>query len=148
MFKPNATVAAIVKFEDKYLLVEEKDKQTGDIVFNQPAGHLEHNESLLDAVSRELKEETGYLLQPDYLLGVYQYTAPSNNTTYLRFCFIFEPAFKPSGFGPSDSDIINTHWLTYSELSAKPLRSPLVVKCIDDYLAGQKLPLTAIHRFN
>lgn len=144
MFKPHVTVAAVVVYENKFLMVEEKDKTTGNVVFNQPAGHLEEYETLEEASIRELKEETGYFLKPDHFLGVYQFTALSNGKTYVRFAYIYEPEMQPSGFGKLDDDIIATHWLTAEEIKEKPLRSPLVYECIEDYLAGVRTELSII----
>lgn len=142
-FKPNATVAAIVKCNDHYLYVEEEDN--GIRVINQPAGHLEEKESLIDAVKRELYEETGLELDPNYLVGIYYFHSPLNEKYYLRFCFAFEVT-ELLTCTPHDSDIVTTHWLTKEELHAKKSmwRSDLVGKCLDDFLSGIQIPLSAI----
>ncbi|UUO22165.1 NUDIX hydrolase [Colwellia sp. M166] len=140
-FKPNTTVAAIVCYQDKFLLVEELEH--GATVYNQPAGHLESNENLVHAIERELKEETGLSLSPEYLCGIYYYYRASINLYYLRFCFVIElDDFLPTQ--PQDEEIIACHWLTLAEIKAKSvqLRSPLVLECIEDYLSGKKIPLS------
>jgi phosphatase NudJ len=142
-FKPNTTVAAIVFCQNKFLLVEEKaNNQT---VYNQPAGHLEANESLIDAVKRELFEETGVVAEPEYLSGIYYYRPPQSEITYLRFCFVFHLDAWPK-LQPQDTDIIAAHWFDLTQIKALAAahRSPLVQHCIDDYIAGQKIPLSVI----
>ena len=140
-FKPNTTVAAIIHYQGQFLLVEESDN--GAIVFNQPAGHLEKNESILSALKREVFEETGLELSPDYLSGIYYFYNPEIDLYFLRFCFVVELS-QHAISEPIDDEIIATHWLTYEEIKKKnkSLRSDLVLKCIDDYLVGNKIPLT------
>lgn len=142
-FKPNTTVAAIVYFQDKFLLVEEKE--AGKTVFNQPAGHIEAKENLVNAAKRELNEETGLELTPEYLSGIYYFHRPDLSLYFLRFCFVFE-ATKADECIPEDKEIIACHWLTLEEIKAKKhqLRSPMVLDCIQDYLAGQRISLSTI----
>ena len=142
VWKPDTTVAAVIEREGRFLLVEERIR--GRLVFNQPAGHLEDHESLLAAVVREVQEETAWVFEPQWLLGIYLWRSPSGHST-LRFAFIgairdFDPNRK------LDPPIIRTHWLARAELLARSerLRSPLVLHCIDDYLSGTRLPLAAI----
>lgn len=140
-FKPNTTVAAVVTYQNKFLIVEELEH--GNTVYNQPAGHLESNESLVSAIERELKEETGLVLSPQYLSGIYYYYRASLNLYYLRFCFVIELDVQlPTT--PEDEEIIACHWLTLAEIKDKSaqLRSPLVIECIEDYLSGKKIPLS------
>ena len=140
-FKPNTTVAVVVCYQDKFLLVEELEHCV--TVYNQPAGHLESDESLIHAIQRELKEETGLSLLPEYLCGIYYYYSASINLYYLRFCFVIElDDFLPTQ--PQDEEIIACHWFTLAEIKAKSaqLRSPLVLECIEDYLSGKKIPLS------
>ncbi len=145
-FRPNVTVAAVIRWQDKFLLVEERDH--GHQVFNQPAGHLEAGENLLEAACREIREETGLQLQPDGWLGTYLYSSPYRKLTYLRFCFYCELTAPPGEHQPNDpdNDIVACHWLTETEIRAlgKKLRSPLVLECLDDYLSGVRLPLTTL----
>lgn len=139
------TVAAIVHFEQKFLLVEEIDKQTGHRVLNQPAGHVEQDEDLLSAVKRELYEETGLRLEPSAWLGISQLKA-SNGHRYVRLNFIFEPDELPAHYQPQDSDILALHWYDSHQLSATtlPLRSQLVSDAIAAYRQGVRIPLTLI----
>lgn len=142
-FKPNTTVAAIVHHQGKFLLVEEREN--GHVVFNQPAGHIEAKESLIAAASRELKEETGLSLSPQYLSGIYYFHRPELTLHFLRFCFVFEASsWLPPH--PEDDEIIAAHWLSYPEIVAKKAqhRSTMVLECIDDYLNGQKIPLSTL----
>ena len=144
-FKPNTTVAAVVTYQDLFLLVEEIEN--GRKVLNQPAGHIEANESLVAAATRELKEETGLSLSPDYLSGIYYFQRKDLDLHFLRFCFVFNiegtsaPVCKPE-----DEEIINCHWLTLEEIkqNESKLRSAMVLECIEDYLSGQRVPLSVI----
>ncbi len=141
--QPAITVAAIVERDGRFLIVEERIG--GRLVLNQPAGHVEPGEDILDAVVRETLEETAGRFRPDALLGSYLWRHPGTGALSLRFAFIGEVLeFEP---GRSlDRDIERTTWLTRAELleRAGQLRSPLVLGCIDDYLAGQRAPLSAV----
>ena len=140
MWTPDITVAAICFHEGKFLLVEERSKSTGDIVFNQPAGHLERSESIIDAVKRETLEETCCHFTPESLVGLYRLEA-ANGKTYIRITFCGSVS-APDSNHTLDPDILRTHWLTSTEIrSNRSLRSPLVIQCIDDYLNGQRFPL-------
>lgn len=140
-FKPNTTVAVVVVCQGKFLLVEELDN--GRTVYNQPAGHLEADESLVAAAKRELEEETGLTYSPDHLCGIYYYYRAQLNLYYLRFCFVIETN-NIEQCQPQDEEIIACHWLTLDEIKAKSaqLRSSLVLECIEDYLSGKKIPLS------
>ncbi|UJX27006.1 NUDIX hydrolase [Pseudoalteromonas sp. CF6-2] len=144
MHKPNVTVAAIVTYQDKFLLVKERDKYTGQICYNQPAGHLEANETLAEAARRELIEETGINLNANHLVGIYNLHA-ANGVHYMRFSFAFicPELFVPS---PQDDDIISADWFSIEQIKSLPLRSPLVLKCIEDHLAGNAYPLSLIYQ--
>ncbi|MEH8020548.1 MULTISPECIES: NUDIX domain-containing protein [Rheinheimera] len=139
------TVAAIVQFQGKFLLVEEIDKQTGKLVLNQPAGHVEQDEDLLQAVKRELYEETGLELEPSAWLGISQLQA-ANGHRYVRLNFIFEPTNLPKYYQPQDADILALHWFSAEQLlqAALPLRSRLVSDAIQSYIDGTRLPLMLI----
>ena len=137
IWTPRVTVAAIIAHDDRFLLVEEDDN--GRRVLNQPAGHLEQHESLLDAVVRETREETGWNFEPHALTGIYRWTNPRDDVTYLRFCF----SGAHSDFDPDhelDPDIVRTVWKSRTEIAAAQtaLRSPLVLRSVDDYLAGRR----------
>lgn len=140
-FKPNTTVAAVITCSGKYLLVEEIDN--GQVVFNQPAGHLEANENLIDAAKREIYEETGLTLTPQYCSGIYYFHRSELNLYFLRFCFVIEVETELIT-SPHDEEIINTHWFTLEEITkrASQLRSSMVIECINDYISGQKIELS------
>ena len=142
-FKPNTTVAAVIHHQGKFLFVEELDNN--QVVFNQPAGHLEESESLTTAIKREVLEETGLNLEPDYLCGIYYFHRPDLQLYFLRFCFVIELEQWLTG-QPQDSEIMATHWLTLEQIKAKgqQLRSSMVLECIEDYLAGNKIPLSQL----
>lgn len=143
---PHATVAAIVEREGAYLLVQEKDD--GQLVYNQPAGHLDPGESLTAAIIREAREETAWEVRPTALVGLYTYEAPANGVTYLRVCFAAEPV-QHHPDEPLDPDILRTVWKTRGEIealdAAGELRSPLVLRCVADYEQGLRAPLTLLH---
>jgi 8-oxo-dGTP pyrophosphatase MutT (NUDIX family) len=142
-FRPDVTVAAIVERDGRFLMVEERAARR--IVLNQPAGHLERDETLLEAVVRETLEETGYTLLPQAVTGVYLWPHPAIDRTFLRIAFC-GPASGPDPQRRLDRCIIRTCWMTRDELAARPnaLRSPLVLRCIDDYLAGARHPLSLL----
>ncbi|MGA8705839.1 MAG: NUDIX hydrolase [Steroidobacteraceae bacterium] len=142
VWKPDVTVAAVIERDARFLLVQERIR--GRLVFNQPAGHLEDRESLLDAVVRETLEETAWELTPQWLLGVYQWRSPRGRST-VRFAFCGNLG-RQHADRPLDPPVIATHWLTRNEIVARALalRSPLVLRCIDDYLRGVRLPLDAL----
>lgn len=140
---PHATVAVVTEDEHgRFLMVEESSD--GRIVLNQPAGHVEKDERILDAALRETLEETGWDVRPDYFLGMYTYTAPANGVTYYRFCFAATALSRITD--KLDDDIIAAHWLTLEELRDRSdeLRSPLVLQCIEDYRKGRQFPLNVI----
>ncbi|TBW59136.1 NUDIX hydrolase [Marinobacter halodurans] len=141
-WKPHATVAVITEKDGRFLMVEERSN--GRIVFNQPAGHVEEHETILDAARREALEETGWSVEPRHFLGLYTYLAPANGRTYYRMCFVAEALQHKTE--ELDDDIIAAHWLTYDELRERQesLRSPLVLRCVEDYLAGRRFPLSVI----
>jgi 8-oxo-dGTP pyrophosphatase MutT (NUDIX family) len=140
---PHATVAAIVEDNGKFLLVEETTDRGNR--FNQPAGHLEDNETLLEAVIRETLEETAYAFEPTALLGVYHWKHEHNETTYLRFAFIGKVSNHQAHL-PLDEGIIRAVWMTTAEMrnQAMLMRSPQVLTCVEDYLSGQQFPLSVL----
>lgn len=140
MWQPDVTVAAVCEKHGQFLLVEERSKSTNKIVFNQPAGHIEEGESLVEAVIRETLEETCCHFKPESLLGLYRHKA-TNGKTYLRYCFTGAISEVDSSYS-LDPDIIRTHWLSLDSIRASTsLRSPLVLNCISDYLNGTRYPL-------
>lgn len=147
VWKPSVTVAAVIERDGHFLLVEE---ETSDgIRFNQPAGHLDPNESLIDAVARETLEEAAHEFTPTALLGMYMSRYLSSRTrkevTYLRFAFTGELGREHDR--PLDHGILRTVWMTREEMLAcqEKHRSPLVLRCVDDYLAGKRAPLSIIY---
>lgn len=139
-WQPHITVATVIEDDGRFLFVEEF--KAGRLVLNQPAGHLEANESLREAALRETLEETGWDVELTALLGIYLYTAPSNGVTYQRVCFSARPV-RHYPERELDSDISGITWLTRDELADQPerWRSELVLQCVDDYLAGISGPL-------
>ena len=142
-FKPNSTVAAIIEQNGKFLLVEETTDRGNR--FNQPAGHLEDNETLIQAVIRETLEESAYDFVPTALLGVYHWKHPHNDITYLRFAFIGNVGVHYET-QELDDGIIRAVWMTLDEIREKAalMRSPQVLTCIEDYLSGRSYPLEVI----
>ncbi len=145
LWKPNVTVAVVVERTGKFLLVEEETER--GLLFNQPAGHLESGESLVEAVIRETLEETAYHFIPRALLGVYQYKS-SPEITYLRFAFIGEITGHDAN-RKLDAGIVRAAWLSSDEVHASSAhhRTPLVLRCIDDYLAGRRFALELITHY-
>jgi 8-oxo-dGTP pyrophosphatase MutT (NUDIX family) len=138
--KVSVTVAAVIQNEGRYLLVEE---QTEDgIRINQPAGHLEPDESIVEAAVRETLEETAYEFSPDGLVGVYRWQHPSNGVTYVRFAFRGQLGLHHAD-RVLDTGILRTLWLTPEQLRSRAAshRSPLVLRCIEDHLAGRRYSL-------
>ena len=139
MWNPDVTVAAVVERNGKFLLVEERSKSTQKIVFNQPAGHIEEGETILEAVIRETLEETCCHFTPSALLGLYRLPAV-NGKTYIRYTFVGTVS-NPDPACELDPDIMRPHWLGLDEIRANPaLRRPLVMACINDYLAAVQYP--------
>lgn len=146
-WKPNATVAAIAEKEGRFLLVEENIN--GKPVFNQPAGHLEQGESLMEAVKREVLEETAWDFEPESLVGVYLYPNPTDaEITYLRFCFYGHCINEHKG-QKLDDEILRAVWLSLDEIQSEHdrMRSPMVIRCIEDYLHGSSYPLDLLHDY-
>ena len=146
---PHVTVATVIEDNGKFLLVEEY--ADSELVFNQPAGHLERNESLIEAAQRETLEETGWTVEILGVVGVGLYTAPpklatkNSATTYMRTCF-FGRALQHDASRKLDAGIERAVWLSYAEINAlaSRMRSPLVIKVIEQYLNGHRYPLSSI----
>ncbi|MGO4999055.1 NUDIX hydrolase [Oceanisphaera sp. W20_SRM_FM3] len=139
------TVAMIVQAGERFLMVEEW--QQGRIRFNQPAGHLEPGEAIIEGAQRELLEETGLDIKIDQGVAIYQFTAPDNGIHFVRFTFCAEVP-EPLATCPQDpdDDIICCHWLTLSEIEAlgEQLRSPMILASFKDYLAGARFDLSML----
>ncbi|MBI4006781.1 MAG: NUDIX hydrolase [Gammaproteobacteria bacterium] len=145
-WKPNVTVAAIAERDGRFLLVEENTDN--HIVFNQPAGHLEKNETLIEAVRREVLEETAWEFVPESLVGVYLYPNPHVDIAYLRFCF-YGVCNKHFSDQPLADEILRAVWMSREEIESNRanMRSPMVLQCIDDYLAGKHYPLDLLNHY-
>lgn len=139
---PDITVAAVTERDGRFLVVEELINHRQ--VFNQPAGHVEQGETLLEAVAREVREETAWRFLPQAFLGVYLWHSP-HGRSFLRFAFAGSVSDHDPA-QPLDQGILRTHWLSQAELEQREgeLRSPLVLRCIEDYLAGQRQSLDAV----
>lgn len=140
---PHVTVATIVERDNRFLMVyEEAD---GVLVYNQPAGHLDPNETLKEAAIRETLEETGWTVKLTGVVGVNLYTAPSNGITYCRTTFIAE-AISHDVSRKLDTGIIEAVWLTYDELLERKnqLRSPMTLQIIDEYRTGRRFDLNVV----
>lgn len=138
----DVTVAAVIEDGQRFLMVEERS--CGRVVFNQPAGHLEPEESLIDAVVRETREETGYHFEPLHVVGIYLWTTDAGSS-FLRVTFT-GPARPPAEKPVLDDGIIAAHWFTRNQLLGieSQLRSPMVLRCVDDYRAGIRYPLECL----
>ena len=147
IWKPNVTVAAVVERDGRFLVVEE---ETDDgLRFNQPAGHLEKGEALVAAAAREALEETAHHFWPEFLVGIYQWPKPGSDITYLRFAF----GGRVEGFEPErqlDDGIVRAVWLSLDELRAtrERHRSPLILQCVEDYIAGRRFPLDLLRHYD
>ena len=147
IWKPNVTVAAVVERDGRFLVVEE---ETDDgLRFNQPAGHLEKGEALVAAAAREALEETAHHFWPEFLVGIYQWPKPGSDITYLRFAF----GGRIEGFEPErqlDDGIVRAVWLSLDELRAtrERHRSPLILQCVEDYIAGRRFSLDLLRHYD
>lgn len=143
VWKPHVTVAAVIERDGRFLLVEEEAE--GAIVLNQPAGHLDEGESLAEAAAREALEETGWPFRPTGVVGIYRWRAPGTGRTYLRVAFCGE-LDETAPRGPLDAGIRRTLWLSPLEIrtAGERLRSPLVLRCVEDHLTGRRWPLEVL----
>jgi ADP-ribose pyrophosphatase YjhB (NUDIX family) len=143
IWKPHVTVAAVIERDGHFLMVEEHTPN--GIAFNQPAGHLEDGETLLDAVKREVLEETAWQFEPQALIAVQQWRRTPEFPTFMRFCFSGEVhSHQPEQ--ALDEGIIAAHWLTAHEVfhQGRQLRSPLVQQSLEAYLQGDRYPLSLL----
>ena len=132
------TTACVVFREGLYLLVEERDKVTGRMVFNQPAGHLETGESIIEGAIRETREETGYLVSPSGFISMGLYSPLERPLTYLRVTLLAEIIDQVES-ATLDPDIHAIHWLNYDQIRAQSdkLRSPMVLDAVERHRSGQ-----------
>jgi 8-oxo-dGTP pyrophosphatase MutT (NUDIX family) len=137
--RPAVTVASVVEHDGRFLLVQEETRF--GLRLNQPAGHLEPGESLPAGAVRETLEESGWHVEPVALIGIYRWEAVDTGATFVRFSFAAVPRVHDAS-RPLDVGIHRALWLTYDEIVARRAehRSPLVLRCLDDYRAGHRLP--------
>ena len=142
-WQPDVTVATVVVRDGRLLCVEERSN--GQLVINQPAGHLEPDESLVEAAVRETREETGWNVRVTHVVGAYQWKAEETGRHYLRFAFAAEPIDEIPDH-PLDEGIVRALWLTPAELQAEAARhrSPLVWRAVADFLGGNRHPLSLV----
>jgi 8-oxo-dGTP pyrophosphatase MutT (NUDIX family) len=143
-WRPDLAAAAIVQRDNRFLIVEERIH--GALVLNQPAGHVDDGESIIDAVVRETLEETAWHFKPRALLGIYLWRNPDNGHSILRVAITGEvTSHEPHR--QLDVPVVAAHWMEREALLAQSakLRSPLVMRCIDDYLAGRRHDLSALN---
>jgi 8-oxo-dGTP pyrophosphatase MutT (NUDIX family) len=143
VWRPSVTVAAILEDRGRLLFVEEEID--GRRVLNQPAGHLDPGESLVAACTREVLEETAHHYTPAALVGIYRWRYEPKDVTFLRFCFVGRVTGVESGRA-LDKEIVALHWLTPAQLADRRAehRSPLVLKCVEDFLSGRRYPLDVL----
>ncbi len=143
VWKPRVTVAAVIERDGRFLVVEEET--SSGLAFNQPAGHLEEGETLVDAVIRETLEETAWHFRPESIIGIHLWEHPQKEETFLRVSFKGVVTQHDETL-PLDDGIVQALWMSREELAAQneKLRSPLVLSTIDDYFAGERYPLSLL----
>jgi ADP-ribose pyrophosphatase YjhB (NUDIX family) len=136
----SVTVAAVLERDGRFLVVEEQTDE--GVRINQPAGHLEAGESIIQGTRRETLEESAYRFEPRALVGIYRWRHPEKDVTYVRFALCGEVGARRTDLS-LDHGILRALWLTPDQLRecAPAHRSPLVMRCVDDYLAGRRYPL-------
>lgn len=142
IWQPSVAVAAVIERHGKFLFVQERIE--GRLVLNQPAGHLDPGESLVAACRREVLEETAHRFRPSGLVGIYRWHYDARNVTFLRFCF--RGTLEGTVSQPLDKEIVALQWLTPEEARHRRAehRSPLVEKCVADFIAGRNFPLDVL----
>jgi len=148
IWKPNVTVAAVIERDGKFLLVEEEPEAGSGLFINQPAGHLDPGESIIQGAIRETLEETAYTFVPEFLVGIYHWHSQRVDTTYIRFAF----GGRVTHHDPErvlDTGIVRAAWFSLDEVNQMKNRhrSPLVMRCIRDHLAGKRYPLELLTHY-
>jgi NADH pyrophosphatase NudC (nudix superfamily) len=146
VWKPHVTVAAVIEQDQRFLIVEEET--CNGLQFNQPAGHLEEGEDLIAAIKREVLEETAWQFEPEHIVSIQLWRKNPDFPSFVRVCF----SGHCHSLNPTqqlDEGIIAAHWLTRDEIEAQRhrLRSPLVLISVDEYLSGQRYPLSLLKSF-
>ena len=143
VWAPDVTVACVIARDGRFLVVEEQVR--GELVINQPAGHLEPHETLCAAAVRETLEETGWTVALNGLIGVYQWTNSASDSHFLRFAFAAE-ALQHDAQRRLDHGIVRAVWMARDQIAAEGarLRSPMVLRCVDDFIAGKRQPLDSL----
>ena len=146
VWKPHVTVAAVIEKENRFLLVEEHT--SNGLAYNQPAGHLEESEDLISAVKREVNEETAWVFDPEAIVSIQLWRKNPEFPSFLRICFSGH-CHSHNPEQTLDEGIVNTLWLTRDDIAANRhrLRSPLVLKSVDEYLKGERYPLALLKSF-
>lgn len=146
-WSPHVVVACVVEREGRFLLVEERIG--GELRMNQPAGHWEQGETLVEGAIRETLEESGWEVEPTHVLGIYHYDPADLEYGFLRIAFVAK-ALRERPNHELDEGIERPVWLTRDEVAAtlELHRSPMVLRCVDDYLAGQRFPLSMLSHLN
>lgn len=146
VWKPHVTVAAVIEQNQRFLVVEEET--ANGLAFNQPAGHLEEGEDFISAVKREVQEETAWQFEPQQLIGIQLWRKNPQSPSFLRVCFT-GTVHSHNPQQPLDAGIIKTHWLSREQVAQQQarLRSPLVLTSIDNYLSGERYPLSLLKSF-
>lgn len=142
---PHVVVACVVEREGRFLIVEEGIPGLPGLVLNQPAGHWEFGETLIEGATRETLEETGWDVRPTALLGLYHHDPDNLDYGFLRVAFVAEAIAERPGY-QLDTGIERALWMSRDEIAAsiERHRSPMVLRCVDDYLAGRRFPLDLI----
>jgi NADH pyrophosphatase NudC (nudix superfamily) len=146
VWKPHVTVAAVIEQDQRFLIVEEET--CNGLQFNQPAGHLEEGEDLIAAIKREVLEETAWQFEPEHIVSIQLWRKNPDFPSFVRVCF----SGRCHSLNPTqqlDDGIVDVHWLTRDEIEAQRhrLRSPLVLISVDEYLSGQRYPLSLLKSF-
>lgn len=143
-WQPHVTVATVIEDDGRFLLVEERCN--GQLVYNQPAGHLDPDESLIQAAARETLEETGWTVEIAGVVGAALYTSPHNNVTYHRTTFFASPLSHNPAL-PLDTGIERIVWMTLDEMreNQSQMRSELVITAVEQYMNGHRYPLSMIY---